>query len=165
MIRERGAHSRLNESGATLVEAAFVLPLLFAVLITFVDFGDFIIQNSQAAAAARDGARYGIIYYTDTAGIVAAAGRHVTHVVSKPDNITITCATPNPTASSPAVNSVDCAKAVPGCDLMQVTINWPRTAFSPLGVVLAKSVSATSKSVIIGGPGQGSGTFDNSGGC
>ncbi|MCU1448137.1 MAG: hypothetical protein JWP02_307, partial [Acidimicrobiales bacterium] len=57
-----------GERGATIVEAAFVLPLLFFLVLTMVDLGMWGFQTSQATSAARDGARVGIINYVTAKG-------------------------------------------------------------------------------------------------
>ena len=63
---------RRDERGVTIVEAAFVLPLLFLFIFALIDIGLWEYQSTQASAAARDGARVGILRYltADTDGSV-----------------------------------------------------------------------------------------------
>ena len=48
---------RRNEQGVTIVEAAFVIPILFLFMFALIDIGLWEYQRTQASAAARDGAR------------------------------------------------------------------------------------------------------------
>ena len=54
---------RRNEQGVTIVEAAFVIPILFLFMFALIDIGLWEYQRTQASAAARDGARVGILRY------------------------------------------------------------------------------------------------------
>ncbi len=54
---------RNREGGATLVEFAFVAPVLFLMLGAMLDIGLIVLGTSVASGAARDGARVGIINY------------------------------------------------------------------------------------------------------
>lgn len=54
-----------GEAGDALVEFALVLSVLMLVLMGIFDFGRAFYANSALTNAARDGARYAIIHYTD----------------------------------------------------------------------------------------------------
>jgi len=67
-----------GEKGQDLVEYALIFPLLFLFLLGIMEFGLVIFSYDSVANAAREGARYGIIHPSDTAGIEAAARRSTT---------------------------------------------------------------------------------------
>ncbi len=73
MAKERSRVSRHQrcERGQGLVEFALVLPVLVLVLIAVLDFGRALYAYSVVANCAREGARFGIISPSDTAGIIA----------------------------------------------------------------------------------------------
>ena len=52
-----------GDRGAMLVEAAFVFPIFLTLLFGIIDIGNAEFQTSQATAAARDGARVGILHF------------------------------------------------------------------------------------------------------
>ena len=62
-----------RESGATLVEYALVAPLLFLLLFAIIEFGIIVLSYNTISNAAREGARYGAVNPSDSAGIEAAA--------------------------------------------------------------------------------------------
>jgi Flp pilus assembly protein TadG len=62
-----------KKRGQALVEWALVLPLLLLMILVTIDMGRAVYYYSVIYNAAREGARYGVIDYTDTPGIVAAA--------------------------------------------------------------------------------------------
>jgi len=67
-----GYHLR-REKGAALIEYAMIAPLLFLLLIGIIEFSILIFSYNTIANAAREGARYGIVYPGDAAGIESAA--------------------------------------------------------------------------------------------
>lgn len=64
---------RSRERGQDLVEFALVLPILLFILMIILDLGRAVYYYSAIHNSAREGARYGIIYPDDPAGIEAAA--------------------------------------------------------------------------------------------
>ena len=60
-----------GERGQDVVEFAIIFTVLFLVLMGIFDMGRAIYSSSVLFNAAREGARYGIIHPTDTAGIKA----------------------------------------------------------------------------------------------
>lgn len=70
MLRRLQCH---RDNGQELVEYAIVLPLLMLLLLGIMEFAIVIFSYDTIANAAREGARYGIIHPTDTAGIEAVA--------------------------------------------------------------------------------------------
>ena len=67
-----------GDRGQDLVEFALILPLLLLFLLGIMEFGIVIFTYDTIANAARDGARYGIIYPEDEPGIKAATLRRTT---------------------------------------------------------------------------------------
>jgi Flp pilus assembly protein TadG len=57
--------------GQSLVEWAFILPILLLIVFVIVDFGRMVFTYSALYNAVREGARYATIHPTDTSGIQA----------------------------------------------------------------------------------------------
>lgn len=140
-----------GEDGVTLVEAALVMPLLFLMVFGLIDLGLWVFESTQAAAAARDGARVAILDYraadvpgsADRASVQAAASRHID--VSAPI-VAVRCLGGDDT-------SLACDQAVPGEDRIEVTVSWERETLTFVGALLgqsARQVSATSAMSITG---------------
>ena len=58
-----------RERGATLVEYALVVSILFVFVFGIIEFARIIFSYNTLANAAREGARYGILHAHDTAGV------------------------------------------------------------------------------------------------
>ena len=153
----------------SIVEAAFVIPLLFLFLITTIDFADWAYQVSQANGAARDGARVGVIHYQDadnTASNVAGppagdlylinqaiskrlAGQSYSLVGTAAHPGTATCVQPGNVTEL----SNGCHPAIPGCDRIQVKVTWTRTPWSPFGKLFGSTtVHGEADMTIVGAP-------------
>ena len=117
---------RSRERGASLLEAAFAIPIFFVFLLAFVDLGLGVLQTSQATSAASDGARAGIIDPTDTAAIEAAVKERLAG--AKVGSVTITCLKPGGT-------TVDCASSEldPETDRIRVVVKWRWKPVGPVG--------------------------------
>ena len=63
---------RSCDSGASMLEFAFVAPLLAFLLVGMVDFGRGMAISMQLESAARSGAEYGSLFPQDTAGLQTA---------------------------------------------------------------------------------------------
>jgi hypothetical protein len=61
-----------SECGSSLIEMAFIMPLLLLILFGVVDFGRAYYLEIEVAGAARAGAVYGSQYPTDTVGMTNA---------------------------------------------------------------------------------------------
>jgi Flp pilus assembly protein TadG len=145
-----------GDDGAVIVEAAFVLPVLFALLLGFIEFSLVEFQQSQASSAARDGARVGILDYTsaDVVGsatnvaVVAAvnarlAGQEGVAVVVRCRNgndAPVACQPPTglPTVADPAV--------------LEVEVSWPYDDFTVFGAIVPSTITGTSRMVLVGAP-------------
>lgn len=144
---------RPAEDGVTLVEVAFVIPVLFLLVFALLDIGLWVFDSTQAAAAARDGARAAELDYlradvtgsADNAIVRAAATRHID--VDAP-TVAVRCLRLDSTA-------VTCLQAKPGEDRIEVTVSWDRDPLTYVGRLLgdrAQRVSATSAMNISGRP-------------
>lgn len=139
-------NSQIRERGATLVEAALVIPLFLFLLFGMIDFGYGIFQDSQATAGARDGARYGILDPTDTAGIEAEAKARA---VGQDAVVEVACLD-GPTGTT----TVPCASAVPGEDRIEVVVSWDYVAPTGVGTMFGsgRTISGSSTMLIVGRP-------------
>jgi hypothetical protein len=63
----------INECGSSLIEMAFIMPLLLLILFGVVDFGRAYYLAIEVAGACRAGAVYGSQYPSDTLGMTNAA--------------------------------------------------------------------------------------------
>ena len=146
--------SSLREEGVTLVETALVLPLVLLLVFGLVDLGLWVFDSTQAAAAARDGARVAILDYlnadvpgtADRASVQAASRRHV----DAPSVMTVAvrCVRQDDT-------SITCAQALPGEDRVEVRVSWERQTLTFVGGMFgdaARRVSGTSAMSIAGQP-------------
>jgi Flp pilus assembly protein TadG len=79
-----------TKGGQTLVEWALILPVLLFIIIMVFDFGRAMFHYSVVYNAAREGARYGIIFPCDDTEIKDAAKEKVVGLVITNDQITVT---------------------------------------------------------------------------
>lgn len=151
-----------GEAGVTIVEAAFVVPLLFMFMFGLVDLGMWTLNSNQAANAARDGARVGILEFplrgTDLAdaeaAIVSAVQDHLPEGTMETTDVTITCLD-----SDDAV--VPCTVADP--DRVKVDVAWAWRLVTPVATVLGideGDVKGSATMEILGRPVPGSGGVD-----
>ncbi len=142
-----------KEAGVVLVEAALVVPLLFLFVLALLDLGLWVFASTQAAAAARDGARTAILHYKaadvpgtrDRATVEAAVTRQID--VSAP-TVAVNCLRQDG-------SRVACAQAVPVEDRIEVSVSWERGSLALVGGLgpSPRRVSATSAMSITGRPG------------
>lgn len=146
---------RSDERGVTIVEAAFVVPLLFLFVLGVLDIGLWEYQNSQASSAARDGARVGVLSYlsADTSG--QANNTKIVNAVNarlggRTPTVTVTCMGPTTTTAKACDNTID----VDG-DRIRVDVTWtrpPLSFVSKLGATSTQTVHASATMQIIGLP-------------
>jgi hypothetical protein len=136
-----------------LVEAAFAFPIFLTLLFGVIDIGNAEFQTSQATAAARDGARVGILHFdnadvsgsTDQQTIVTEvnarlAGQTATVVVSCINGLT-------------GSTALTCSQAIPDQDRIQVTVSWTYTGLTPVMASLGpRTISGTATMAILGEP-------------
>jgi hypothetical protein len=151
-----------NDTGATLVEASFALPIVLFFLMGMVDLGSAELRNSQTTNAARDGARVGMIKWlnadkgTYTGGSCPAVSA-VTPVVSA-NYVAICNAVKQRMAGAPInslvvkcftttavfARSAGCADTgtpplTQGLDMLEVTVTSTFTPVTPTGQTLMGS--------------------------
>lgn len=124
-----------SQRGSVMLETVFVLPLLVLFMLGAVDFGMWVFQTTQAASAARSGARAGILRYrqadqtasTDETAILAAVTRDAGD--RSEVSVVIRCVGPGGTAVLPG----GCQSAnVVSPDRIMVTVSWPRPSLTVL---------------------------------
>ena len=150
-------HERLKrcvgDRGAMLVEAAFVFPLFITLLFGIIDIGMAEFQTSQATAAARDGARVGILNYlnadvsgsSDQQAIITQVNARL---AGQAATITVSCI--NGLTGSTAL---DCSSAIPDQDRIRVTVSWSYSALTPVMASMGpKTISGTATMAVLGEP-------------
>jgi hypothetical protein len=95
-------------------------------------------QQTQAANAARDGARAGIVHTSDpTLGTVISTAA-TSHLAGQAGvTTTYSC------SASP------CSSSVSGTDTVTVTVTWSRSAFSPIGILFLPSTITGSATMVV----------------
>lgn len=154
-----------SQSGVTIVEAAFAIPLLFMFIISMLDLGDWAYQVGQATGAARDGARVGLLHYQDADNSMSnvsptgdlylinsaitrrLAGQTYSLVGTTAHPGTATCVQP----ASLTELSNGCHPAIPGCDRIMVKVQWQRTPWSPVGRLFGTATVKGEAEMTIGG--------------
>jgi Flp pilus assembly protein TadG len=146
-----------GEWGVTIVEAAFVIPLLFVFVLGMMDIGLWEFQTSQASGAARDGARAGILSYKTASGTTAAPGGADFTIVNNAIkgrlgnqnySATVTCVGPTDETA------ISCATAQPDSARIKVVVTWSRSSTSPLSSVIGQTQTVTGTAVmqVVGHP-------------
>ena len=129
---------RPSDRGATIVEAAFVLPLMLAFIFGLVDLGMWTFNSNQATNAARDGARVGILYFEeadDGSGapdfdrIEDAVRSHLTDEDLADFEISVRCEQPSGLA-------IDCSVATVDVDRIQVDVEWTWPLVTPVATAI-----------------------------
>jgi Flp pilus assembly protein TadG len=126
----RACRSRRSR-GATILEAAFAIPIFLTMLLGFIDLGLGVFQTAQATSAAADGARTGIVNQTNAdvvgspARLAIEASVRARLVGQTVDAITVEC------VDETAV-VVTCQNADPETDRLKVTVKW---RFRPISLV------------------------------
>ncbi|MEY2420872.1 MAG: hypothetical protein QOI95_939 [Acidimicrobiaceae bacterium] len=152
MIRERVKRC-FGDRGAMLVEAAFVFPLFLTLLFGIVDIGNAEFQTSQATAAARDGARIGILHF-DNADVNGSGDRQLivdqvnARMAGQSATVAVSCI-----EGLTGSTTLDCSQAIPDQDRIRVTVSW---TYNPLTPVMARvgpqNISGTATMAILGQP-------------
>lgn len=154
-IAAGGAARRSRQRGATIVEAAFAIPIFILMLLGLVDIGLGVFQTSQATSGASDGARVAIVWPPSPTNLdahfdkIRAAVRGRLAGQSIPDSdIMITCSTPNDTAiscTSPTLN--------PQRDRVKVTVRWRWRPVLFVGAALpVQDIKGTTTMAIVSQP-------------
>jgi len=145
-----------DERGVTIVEAAFVIPLLFLFIFGLIDIGLWEFQNSQASGAARDGARVGILKYlaADQASPPSANYNAIDDAVrarlgGQSYSLSVTCL-----AESTSTTKA-CDTAAVDHDRIRVVVTWQHPSLTYVGQLAAgnsQSVTGTAIMTINGLP-------------
>jgi Flp pilus assembly protein TadG len=146
------------DRGATLVESAFALPILFMFIIALLDFGMWALNANQAANAARDGARAGVFAYAradslsgpDRDTVVAAVRSRLPEGTADDAEIFISCVDAEGLVHP-------CATARVDTDRIRVEVSWTWPMFSPLAGSLGSGdgrTSGTASMVLLGLPSE-----------
>ena len=143
------------EYGVTIVEATFVIPLLFFLVLGMLDIGMWEFQTTQASNAARDGARVGILSYASAAGSSSSPGGQdfatVNDAVRKrlagqTYGVTVSCVGPtSETTINCATANINPANPV---DRIKVVVTWSQASFSPLSKFFGATQTVTGTAVM-----------------
>lgn len=146
--------TKRSDAGVTVVEASFIIPLLFMFMFGLVDLGMWTLNSNQASNAARDGARAGILEFPlrgatlaeAEAEIVAAIQDRLPEGTVESSQITITC---QGSDGAP----VPCTDAAP--DRVKVDVAWAWRLVTPVATLLGIDEGAATGSAtmeIVGRP-------------
>lgn len=166
-----------REAGVTIVEAAFVIPLLFMFIFGLVDLGMWTLNSNQASNAARDGARAGILaypvrpvpdpYLTDAQELALAKNEARDAVVAAiqanlPEG-TVTNGQVAIECFDEAGSSLACESLSPKPERVKVDVLWDWTLVTPVASILGINEGAVEGSAtmeIVGRPVPGNGGVD-----
>lgn len=154
--------SRRDERGATIVEAAFVLPIIFLFIFALIDIGLWVFETSQASSAARDGARAGIVLplagtsdqSANEALIRTAVQARLTdnRITNPASDITVEC------LSSSGSTTISCSSVTEGSSRLKVTVQWKRSFLTFVGGIFGgpdRTIKGTATMVVVGKPSAG----------
>jgi len=107
----------LQRQGTTLVETAFVLPVLFFLLLAIIEFGHAQLVNNMLNNACRTAARIGSVEGTTTADVEAFIGQKMSPVIDESNiNIFVNDASVFDSGGSPPTNGTE-VEALPPTEL------------------------------------------------
>ncbi len=138
-------HFRKNETGTSLLETAFALPVFILLLIGAVDFGRAWYADIEVSSASEAGALYGVQNITDTTGMKAAATLDAADVVSVSPVASYGCECADGSSVTPSCSST------PSCTVnvvnyVQVTTSSTYTPLFPYpGIPTSFALSSTSR--------------------
>ena len=140
---------RCGERGATIVEAAFVIPLLFLFIFGLIDIGLWEYQGSQASAAARDGARVGILRYlsADTNGSAnntAISDAVAARLGGQSYNLTVSCLNEGNSTAKACDGGVLVDR-----DRIKVVVTWQHPSLTYVGQFVAGNSQTVTGSAVM----------------
>jgi hypothetical protein len=149
----RRARSR-GDGGAVIVEVAFVMPILLALVLGLMDFSLWELQESQVSSAARDGARAGVVLPLDDTSSYDAidhAARAKIPDVDRLDDfaVQVWC---SGAGGTQAVAWSGCSDAVPGTTRLIVRTSWTYRPLSFVGDTFAGSAITSTAEMVWNGP-------------
>jgi Flp pilus assembly protein TadG len=138
-------HLRKSETGTSLLETAFALPVFILLLIGSIDFGRAWYADIEVASASEAGALYGVQNITDTAGMQAAATLDAADVVSVSPVASYGCECSDGSSVTPSCSTTpSCTTNV--VNYVQVTTNSTYTPLFPYpGISASFALSSTSR--------------------
>lgn len=155
-------HRRGGDRGATMVEFAFVMPVLALLFAALTDLGLVVLGGSVASGGARDGARVGIIHFREADDTTSANYALVKAAVDKrlsgwirPGTgtfVTVRCLDGND-----LTQVKDCDDdIVVDLDVIEVSVSWE--ALSATGMLpIDRTQTDTARMVIVGEPADSGG--------
>lgn len=140
---------RRNEQGVTIVEAAFVIPLLFLFMFGLIDIGIWEYQGSQASAAARDGARVGILRYLSADTVGSANNTAISNAVAarlggQQYNLTVSCLNEGDTTAKACDSGV-----IVDHDRIKVVVSWNYGSLTYVGRFVAGNSHTVTGSAVM----------------
>jgi len=90
--------------GQSLIEFALIIPILLGIILITIDLGRAVYYYSVLYNAAREGARYGIIYPSDTSGIITTTRNYA--IGMNPGDVAVTPQIIIPNASDPSIKYI-----------------------------------------------------------
>lgn len=149
-----------RDHGVSVVEAAFVLPLLLFFVFGLIDLGMWTFNANQATNAARDGARIGILGYAqadvegsdDWDAIVETIEARLPGQTV--DGVEVTCVDPDGVV-------LTCADARVDVDRIRVEVDWTWTLVTPVAAAIGVDEGVAEGSAtmaIVGRPVPGTST-------
>jgi Flp pilus assembly protein TadG len=140
---------RRNERGVTIVEAAFVIPLLMLFMFGLIDIGIWEYQGSQASAAARDGARVGILKYLSADTVGSANNTAISNAVAarlggQSYNLTVTCLNEADTTTRACDSGVRVDQ-----DRIKVVVSWNYGSLTYVGQFVAGNSHTVTGSAVM----------------
>ena len=112
-----------DRRGAALVEAAFILPILFMVTLGIIEFGRAMMVAQMVTTAAREGARVGIMTGKSNADVNTAVTAMMQGGANASADKYTTTITVTPAAGNPSAGN-ECANANSG-DIVTVVVQIP----------------------------------------
>lgn len=160
-----------HEAGSALIELAFVVTILFALLFGMLDFALIEASDNAGTNAAREGARQAIVDFScaDTQywdaqvattcttssdalqRITAKVSSRLGGLIAGTPVVTVEC-WDGSSGAGKTEKKCDPAAVAPGVDLVEVDVTWKRLATTPYGTITTHSDNAV---MTIEGSGQG----------
>jgi Flp pilus assembly protein TadG len=150
IVNSKLLHLIRRREGSAILETAFLMPLMIAMILGTVDFGRAYYMAIEVASAAHAGALYGTQNPTDTAGMVSAAD------LDAPDVSTLTPVATYGCECSDGSSAVALCTSTPSCtynyvNYVSVTTTATYTTLIPYPGV-PKSLALTSTALMrVGG--------------
>lgn len=144
-----------SDRGVTIVEAAFVLPILLTFIFGLIDLGMWTLNANQATNAARDGARAAIIDFRDADDEDSAHHAAIVKAVEsrlpgqEAEFVDVTCLGPSGMALA------SCEVADVTRDSIRVDVRWNWNLITPVAAILGYDEGAATGSAtmrIVGRP-------------